>query len=1174
MKKRILATLTALVLVIGLLPAAALAAEVAPDEEPKADTLQAQIETAESGAIIELTENTTESITISGKKALTLDLGTFTLTNEEGKDTITVAMGAELTITGSGTVDNVSNGRAAVFNNGTVVLEGGTYARSAEDSKDNTWYVLLNHGTMTIEKDVEVTSKSTYSSMIENGYQKYGSNNERTGHVAGTNAPNPELTIRGGTFSGGLNTVKNDDGGSLTIEDGSFANTTQSAVLNWNVAAITGGSFKVETNYAVVLNGRDTTNTADGGEVLNQGKLTIEDGAFETTGATAIGTMNGSSGDMGEVKISGGEFTVAENSTSIIDKHGDGASVLVTGGTYSASVPTDCMPSGLDAVEGTDGKFTIEQKENAEAAVNGIPYATLADAVEAAEAEGEPVTLLLDEVTLKETITVSKDVTIDLGEGSTITGDGVRAFHVKSGTLTLTGTGTVTSEKKAEDGALVVTSSVIRVGDGSSWTNTTASVKAGLVIDSGVTVAAPDTYGVSAFGSDTTESVVVKGKIHATSEASALSGNGMDQTGTEITVEDGAELTATGNVAIYHPQKGTLTINGGVITGTSGIEAKAGETTVSVDGNPTITATGTPADPSGSTDGSSTSGYAVVMVNNKAYAGSATAILNSGSYIGKVGVVDDETSAPAEGDKTGSLTVKGGSYSESVADYVDASLNAELKKSSGETPYSYYATVSEALAAAEEGDTVTPLTKESASLADAWFKADGAQANEAINQVLKSMGAPEASYVSDCDKNTMWSVIQGTGEEKEYTVKVTKDGAEINTWTGTVKSGAVVYFTFERDDHVGTNELASGVYTVSLYQGDDTTTAVATAEIKLAKVAFDANGGTAKDETETFAVAGDAIELPAAPSRSGYRFQGWSDGTTSYKAGAEYTVPDEDTTLKAEWKKKSSGSSSSGGTSYAVSVDSADNGTVTVSPKNASEGSTVTITVKPDSGYELDDLTVTDKDGNTIKLTDKGDGKYTFTMPDGRVTVEAAFAKTGEPSDTVFTDVPTDAYYYDAVAWAVKNGVTNGTSATTFSPDASCTRAQTVTFLWRAAGSPAPKSEVNPFTDVLPGAYYYDAVLWAVENGITKGTSATAFSPDATVTRGQTVTFLYRANGSPAAAYAGAFADVAADAYYAAAVQWAVENSITNGTGAAAFSPDADCTRGQIVTFLCRSMAE
>lgn len=136
MKKRILATLTALVLVIGLLPAAALAAEVAPDEEPKADTLQAQIETAESGAIIELTENTTESITISGKKALTLDLGTFTLTNEEGKDTITVAMGAELTITGSGTVDNVSNGRAAVFNNGTVVLEGGTYARSAEDSKD------------------------------------------------------------------------------------------------------------------------------------------------------------------------------------------------------------------------------------------------------------------------------------------------------------------------------------------------------------------------------------------------------------------------------------------------------------------------------------------------------------------------------------------------------------------------------------------------------------------------------------------------------------------------------------------------------------------------------------------------------------------------------------------------------------------------------------------------------------------------------------------------------------------------------------------------------------------------------------------------------------------------------------------------------------------------------
>lgn len=285
----------------------------------------------------------------------------------------------------------------------------------------------------------------------------------------------------------------------------------------------------------------------------------------------------------------------------------------------------------------------------------------------------------------------------------------------------------------------------------------------------------------------------------------------------------------------------------------------------------------------------------------------------------------------------------------------------------------------------------------------------------------------------------------------------------------------------------------------------------------------------------------------------------------------------------AKLTRPSSGGSSSGGSSggsssgsvtptYTVSTPSAKNGTVTVSPRNASRGTTVTVTVKPNSGYELDDLAVTDKNGDAVKLTRKSDTQYTFTMPASRVTVEAAFAEIVAEPDVSFIDVPANAYYADAVAWAVENGVTNGTSAATFSPDVTCTRAQTVTFLWRAAGSPAPRSSVNPFTDVQPGAYYYEAVLWAVENGITKGTSDTTFSPDDTVTRGQTVTFQHRAAGSPAAS-GGTFADVAADAYYAPAVQWAVANGITNGTSSTTFSPDEPCTRGQIVTFLYRDMA-
>ena len=271
-----------------------------------------------------------------------------------------------------------------------------------------------------------------------------------------------------------------------------------------------------------------------------------------------------------------------------------------------------------------------------------------------------------------------------------------------------------------------------------------------------------------------------------------------------------------------------------------------------------------------------------------------------------------------------------------------------------------------------------------------------------------------------------------------------------------------------------------------------------------------------------------------------------------------------------EYTRPSSGGGSSSSTRYTVSVEDTDNGTVKVSPTRASKGSTVTITVTPDEGYELDKLIVTDKNGDKVKLTDKGDGKYTFKMPASKITVEATFAEIGtEPETPVFTDVPADAYYADAVKWAVENGVTEGTSATTFSPDMSCTRAQMVTFLWRQAGAPKATSS-NPFTDVQAGSYYYDAVLWAVEQGITSGTSATTFAPDATCTRAQTVTFLYRAAGSPAVS-GGSFSDVSADAYYADAVAWAVSEGVTVGTSDTTFSPDMNCTRAQIVTFMYRA---
>lgn len=273
----------------------------------------------------------------------------------------------------------------------------------------------------------------------------------------------------------------------------------------------------------------------------------------------------------------------------------------------------------------------------------------------------------------------------------------------------------------------------------------------------------------------------------------------------------------------------------------------------------------------------------------------------------------------------------------------------------------------------------------------------------------------------------------------------------------------------------------------------------------------------------------------------------------------------------------SSGGGTTGGgggggvTTYAITVKDAKNGDVTASHKSAAKGTTVTLTVKPDKGYELDTLTVLDSKNQTVKLTPK-DGKFTFTMPASAVTVKAAFKAEAPVIDHPFTDVPEGSYYEDAVIWAVDKGITGGTSATTFSPNGICTRAQAVTFLWRAAGSPEPKTSTMPFTDVKADSYYHDAVLWAVEQGITAGTSATTFAPDLNCSRAQIVTFLYRAAGSPAVSGSPAFSDVASDAYYAKAVKWAQANGITSGIGGGLFGSNDNCTRAQIVTFIWRYM--
>lgn len=270
----------------------------------------------------------------------------------------------------------------------------------------------------------------------------------------------------------------------------------------------------------------------------------------------------------------------------------------------------------------------------------------------------------------------------------------------------------------------------------------------------------------------------------------------------------------------------------------------------------------------------------------------------------------------------------------------------------------------------------------------------------------------------------------------------------------------------------------------------------------------------------------------------------------------------------AELVKKPSSSSSSRPSYSITTPDKTENGSVNISSTSAKRGSTVTITVTPDAGYVLDELTVTDKDGKDVALTKKSDTEYTFVMPAGKVEITPSFVK--QTPSQAFVDVKTGDYFYDAVLWAVEKGITNGTSAETFSPNAPCTRAQIVTFLWRAAGSPVVNYAMD-LSDVAGDAYYAEAVRWALSEGITTGTSDHTFSPDAVCTREQAVTFLWRAAGSPAVSGESAFEDVGADAYYARAVAWAAQNGVTNGISQALFGTGSDCTRAQIVTFLYRA---
>ena len=397
-------------------------------------------------------------------------------------------------------------------------------------------------------------------------------------------------------------------------------------------------------------------------------------------------------------------------------------------------------------------------------------------------------------------------------------------------------------------------------------------------------------------------------------------------------------------------------------------------------------------------------------------------------------------------------------------------------------------------------------------------------------------------------------------------------GAEIDLGTLTVSGGTFTGATYAVAD------VSSENADVTISGGQFAGTKAAIVKSSTSKATIAVSGGKFSSDPSVYVVGnGNTNIVKRDGSEGAYTYtvlakSGLTSGVyltnPSGALASNYYVS---STANGVWTVSYSAPSSGGGSSsssrrYDVSAPSVKHGDVTVSPKSASKGDTVTITVKPDSGYELDTLTVKDASGSKIKVKDKGDGKFTFTMPASKVTVSAEFA---EIETLDFADVPTDAYYYEAVKWAQEKGITGGIGNGLFGPNQPCTRAQIVTFLWRAAGSPEPKT-MSSFADVSMDAYYAKAVAWAVENGITTGTGDGKFSPDATCTRAQSVTFLFRAIGKLVDSKAE-FSDVLTDSYYANAVAWAVENGVTNGIGDGLFGPDNSCTRAQIVTFLFRA---
>ena len=845
-------------------------------------------------------------------------------------------------------------------------------------------------------------------------------------------------------------------------------------------------------------------------------------------------------------------------------------------------------------------------------------YKSLTDAyAEANESENTEIVLLKD-YTIDKFIEIKKPITLNLG-GKVLTSrssgfDVYKNFTIKNGTLNT-----------------------------ATWGVWTQNKDLAFTLESDATINADcDTELTNAAGVIAVQGAVVNIKGTVTAKHNfAVSGNGTDGWGdVVINIADKANVSTTEDApALYFPNTTALNISGGTIIGGTGVYVKSGQVNIS-GGN--ITGNGPRVSYKFYGNGANSTGDALV-VEKCQYPGGAPEITITGGTFKSVNA--NAIGSYVGNGETDTMKdfISGGSYSSKPTDYLkenyidkfnsstklydvtekvdESEVYAEPTVSGTDSPTaeelkelgineSDAASVAKAAEKVEAGttqlvksadDISSAINDETAKIENykneakadvpnpekievrAYLKVEPKSYNKESNYTLDITPMYDVVVIGKKDNNDAEKVV----ESKKLTVS-DETNITVQLPTGFITDDATDLYVqhkgHEYDAAVTKNTDENGVdtYTASFINPDGFSEFTISKTTQAVAQIGDKKYTSLQDAVDA-AVSGSTIEIVGGDTSKEYTATMTGSNKTitvknstnadsiTVKVNGEPKDIENSKTADFTYEINSSSGSGSGSssTTYTVTVGSVSNGTVTSSHKSAASGAVVTLTVKPADGYAVEAVTAKDAKGNAVKVTEK-DGKYTFAMPASDVTVSASFKKSEQPAEKLFDDVAQGAYYYDAVKWAVDKGVTNGKTSNLFGSDDPCTRAQIVTFLYRAAGSPAGSAAVS-FTDVKDSDYYAKAVAWAVEKGITNGTGDGKFSPDDTCTRAQCAAFLYRAAGSPEVTDAAAFSDVAADAYYAKAVAWAEKNGITNGLGNGKFGSDNSCTRAQIITFLYRT---